>query len=154
MSLSSHNRVEVLHGVNFDMLGSRDPLQYGGLTLSELEVKIKRFAAEFGLEVTFFQTNHEGEYVERLHRLPEMADAAIINPGAWTHYSWAIRDALEFSGVPAVEIHLSDVSKREEFRKLSVFDGLESRIGRVYGKGPDGYREALEIVAGHLGASS
>ena len=154
MSLSSHNRVEVLHGVNFDMLGSRDPLHYGGLTLSELEVKIKRFAAEFGLEVTFFQTNHEGEYVERLHRLPEMADAAIINPGAWTHYSWAIRDALEFSGVPAVEIHLSDVSKREEFRKLSVFDGLESRIGRVYGKGPDGYREALEIVAGHLGASS
>ena len=154
MSLSSHNRVEVLHGVNFDMLGSRDPLHYGGLTLSELEVKVKRFAAEFGLEVTFFQTNHEGEYVERLHRLPEMADAAIINPGAWTHYSWAIRDALEFSGVPAVEIHLSDVSKREEFRKLSVFDGLESRIGRVYGKGPDGYREALEIVAGHLGASS
>ncbi len=154
MSLSSHNRVEVLHGVNFDMLGSRDPLHYGGLTLSELEVKIKRFAAEFGLEVTFFQTNHEGEYVERLHRLPEMADAAIINPGAWTHYSWAIRDALEFSGVPAVEIHLSDVSKREEFRKISVFDGLESRIGRVYGKGPDGYREALEIVAGHLGVSS
>jgi 3-dehydroquinate dehydratase II len=154
MSLSSHNRVEVLHGVNFDMLGSRDPLHYGGLTLSELEVKIKRFAAEFGIEVTFFQTNHEGEYVERLHRLPEMADAAIINPGAWTHYSWAIRDALEFSGVPAVEIHLSDVSKREEFRKISVFDGLESCIGRVYGKGPDGYREALEIVAGHLGASS
>jgi 3-dehydroquinate dehydratase-2 len=154
MSLSSHNRVEVLHGVNFDMLGSRDPLHYGGLTLSELEVKIKRFATDFGLEVTFFQTNHEGEYVERLHRLPEMADAAIINPGAWTHYSWAIRDALEFSGVPAVEIHLSDVSKREEFRKISVFDGLESRIGRVYGKGPDGYREALEIVAGHLGLSS
>ncbi|MGZ5310530.1 MAG: type II 3-dehydroquinate dehydratase [Solirubrobacterales bacterium] len=154
MSSSSHNRVEVLHGVNFDMLGSRDPLHYGGLTLSELEVKIKRFATDFGLEVTFFQTNHEGEYVERLHRLPEMADAAIINPGAWTHYSWAIRDALEFSGVPAVEIHLSDVSKREEFRKISVFDGLESRIGRVYGKGPDGYREALEIVAGHLGVSS
>lgn len=153
MSPSSHNRVEVLHGVNFDMLGSRDPLHYGGLTLSELEVKIKRFATGFGLEVTFFQTNHEGEYVERLHRLPEMADAAIINPGAWTHYSWAIRDALEFSGVPAVEIHLSDVSKREEFRKISVFDGLESRIGRVYGKGPDGYREALEIVAGHLGVS-
>ncbi|MGZ5320096.1 MAG: type II 3-dehydroquinate dehydratase [Solirubrobacterales bacterium] len=154
MSSSSHNRVEVLHGVNFDMLGSRDPLHYGGLTLSELEVKIKRFATDFGLEITFFQTNHEGEYVERLHRLPEMADAAIINPGAWTHYSWAIRDALEFSGVPAVEIHLSDVSKREEFRKISVFDGLESRIGRVYGKGPDGYREALEIVAGHLGVSS
>ncbi len=95
---SSHNRVEVLHGVNFDMLGSRDPLHYGGLTLPELELKIKGFANELGLEATFFQTNHEGEYVEHLHRLPEMADAAILNPGAWTHYSWAIRDALEFIG--------------------------------------------------------
>ncbi|HET8975171.1 MAG TPA: type II 3-dehydroquinate dehydratase [Solirubrobacterales bacterium] len=154
MSATVNNRVEVLHGVNFDMLGSRDPLHYGGLTLPELEVKIKRFATQLGLEVAFFQSNHEGEYVEHLHRLPEIADAAILNPGAWTHYSWAIRDALEFSGVPAVEIHLSDVSKREEFRKVSVFDGLESRIGRIYGKGPDGYREALEIVAGHLEASS
>jgi 3-dehydroquinate dehydratase-2 len=153
MSPTSHNRVEVMHGVNFDMLGSRDPLHYGGLTLRELEVKIKRFATELGLEVAFFQTNHEGEYVEHLHRLPELADAAILNPGAWTHYSWAIRDALEFSGMPAVEIHLSDVSKREEFRKVSVFDGLSSRIGRIYGKGPDGYQEALETVAEHLGVS-
>jgi 3-dehydroquinate dehydratase-2 len=154
MSATVNNRVEVLHGVNFDMLGSRDPLHYGGLTLPELEVKIKRFATELGLEVAFFQSNHEGDYVEHLHRLPEIADAAILNPGAWTHYSWAIRDALEFSGVPAVEIHLSDVSKREDFRKISVFDGLESRIGRIFGKGPDGYREALEIVAAHLEASS
>jgi 3-dehydroquinate dehydratase II len=154
MSAGVKNRVEVLHGVNFDMLGSRDPLHYGGLSLTELEVKIKRFATEAGLEVTFFQTNHEGEFVEHLHRLPEIADAAILNPGAWTHYSWAIRDALEFSGVPAVEIHLSDISKREEFRRISVFDGLESRIGRVYGKGPDGYREALGILAEHLAVSA
>ena len=144
------NRVEVLHGVNFDMLGSRDRLVYGGFTLTELEVKIKGFARELGLEATFFQSNSEGEFVEHLHRLPEISDAAIVNAGAWTHYSWAIRDALDLTGVPAVEVHLSDVSAREEFRKISVFDGLELIIGRIYGKGPDGYREALELIKDHL----
>lgn len=134
MSAETHNRVEVLHGVNLDRLGRRDPEHYGGETLAELELRVKRFATELGLEVTFFQTNHEGEYVERLHRLPEMADAAILNPGAWTHYSYAIRDALELAGVPAVEIHLSDVSQREEFRRLSVFEGLDSVIARISGR--------------------
>lgn len=147
-------RVEIMHGVNFDMLGARDPNHYGGNTLPELELKIKRFANDLGLEATFFQTNHEGEYVERLHRLPEMADAAILNPGAWTHYSYAIRDALEFSALPAVEIHLSDISNREEFRKVSVFEGLDSVIGRIYGKQAEGYREALELLATHLGSGS
>jgi len=145
----SHNRVEVMHGVNLDMLGRRDPEQYGTLSLPELEVKIRRWARERGLEAAFFHTNHEGEFVEHLHRLPELADAAILNPGAWTHYSWGIRDALEFAGVPAVEVHISDISKREEWRKHSVFDGLV--IGRVYGKGADGYQEALDIVAERLG---
>jgi len=145
----SHNRVEVMHGVNLDMLGRRDPEQYGTLSLPELEVKIGRWARERGLEAAFFHTNHEGEFVEHLHRLPELADAAILNPGAWTHYSWGIRDALEFAGVPAVEVHISDISKREEWRKHSVFDGLV--IGRVYGKGADGYQEALDIVAERLG---
>jgi 3-dehydroquinate dehydratase-2 len=146
----TRNRVEVLHGVNFDMLGSRDRLIYGDFTLTELEVKIKGFARELGLEATFFQSNAEGEFVEHLHRLPEISDAAIVNAGAWTHYSWAIRDALELTGVPAVEVHLSDISTREEFRKISVFDGMDLIIGRVYGKGPDGYREALELIASHL----
>lgn len=148
------NRVSVLHGVNFDVLGRRPSAHYGGLSLTELEVKISHFAGELGLDASFFQTNHEGAYCEFLHRAGERADGLLLNPGAWTHYSWAIRDALEFSGVPAVEIHLSDVSKREDFRKISVFDGLESRIGRIFGKGPDGYRDALEIVAAHLEASS
>jgi len=143
------NRVEVMHGVNLDMLGGRDPEHYGGFTLSELQLTIGRFAKDLGLEAAFFQSNHEGEFVEHLHRLPERADAAIINAGAWTHYSWAIRDALEFSGVPAVEVHISDVSAREGWRKISVFDGLV--IGRVYGKREQGYREALELIAGHLG---
>ena len=151
MPVSSHNRVEVLHGVNFDMLGSRNRLIYGGFTLPELEVKIKRFASDLNLVATFFQSNEEGEFVEHLHRLPEIADAAIVNAGAWTHYSYAIRDALELTGVPTVEIHLSDISNREEWRRRSVFEDLDLVFGRVYGKGPDGYREALELIAAKLG---
>jgi 3-dehydroquinate dehydratase-2 len=148
---STRNRVEVLHGVNLDMLGSRDHDIYGDFTLPELEVRIKRFARELDLEAAFFQTNSEGEFVEHLHRLPERADAAIVNAGAWTHYSWAIRDALDLTGIPTVEVHLSDISKREEWRKQSVFEGLEPIIGQIYGKGADGYREALELIAGRLG---
>ena len=138
------NRVEVMHGVNLDVLGRRDPEHYGADTLPELERRIKRFAHELALEVRFFQTNHEGEFVEHLHRLPEVADAALLNPGAWTHYSYAIRDALEIAGLPAVEVHLSDVGSREEWRHRSVLEGLA--IGAVSGKGPDGYRDALEML--------
>jgi 3-dehydroquinate dehydratase II len=146
----TRNRVEVLHGVNFDMLGRRDCEIYGDFSLTELEVKIKRFARDLDLETRFFQTNSEGEFVEHLHRLPEIADAAIVNAGAWTHYSWAIRDALDLTGIPTVEVHLSDISNREKWRQTSVFEGLDLVIGRVYGKGPDGYREALELLAQRL----
>jgi 3-dehydroquinate dehydratase-2 len=145
----THNRVEVLHGVNLDMLGRRDPEHYGTFTLPELEIQIKRFARGLDLEASFFQSNHEGAYVERLHRLPDAADAAVLNPGSWTHYSWAIRDALEVAGVPAVEVHLSDVQSREEWRRRSVLDGLV--IGVVSGQGADGYRTALEMLARELG---
>lgn len=147
--MASPNRVAVMHGVNLDQLGARDPEQYGSFTLAELEERIEGWARELSLETTFFQTNHEGEFVEHLHGLPEVADAAILNPGSWTHYSWAIRDALEFSGLPAVEIHISDVMAREKWRHLSVFDGLV--VGRIYGKKDEGYREALQILARHLG---
>jgi len=146
----TRNRVEVMHGVNFDMLGRRDRDVYGDFSLTELEVKIKRFARDLELEAAFFQTNSEGEFVEHLHRLPEIADAAIVNAGAWTHYSWAIRDALDLTGIPTAEVHLSDISKREEWRRSSVFEGLELIIGQIYGKGPEGYREALELIAGRL----
>jgi 3-dehydroquinate dehydratase II len=142
------NRVEVLHGVNLDLLGRRDLELYGGMSLPELEVKIKRYAADLGLTVTFFQSNFEGEFVEYLHRVRELADAAIMNAGAWTHYSYAIRDALEIADVPVVEVHLSDVSQREEWRRHSVFEGLV--LGVVSGKGPDGYREALEMLKAEL----
>jgi len=147
---TSRNRVEVMHGVNFDVLERRDPNIYGGLSLRELEVRIKRWARELGLEARFFQTNSEGEFCEHLHRLPELTDAAIINAGAWTHYSRAVADALEITGMPAVEVHLSDVESREEWRRLSVFEGIV--LEKISGKGPDGYREALEVVARELGA--
>jgi 3-dehydroquinate dehydratase II len=145
---ATRNRIEVMHGVNLDQLGRRDPSHYGTLTLKELELRISDDARDLGLEVRFFQTNHEGEFVEHLHRLEGMADAIVLNPGAWTHYSYAIRDALELTGLPTVEVHLSDVDFREEWRRRSVL--TELCIGRVAGKGPDGYRDALERLRAEL----
>ena len=146
----TRNRVAVLHGVNFDILERRDAGVYGGFSLAELERRIAGWARELGLEPIFFQTNHEGEFVEYLHRLPDLADSAILNAGAWTHYSRAIADALEVAGLPAVEVHLSDVESRDDWRKLSVFDGLV--LAKISGKGADGYRDALEALARELGA--
>ena len=145
----ARNRVEVLHGVNFDVLERRDPEIYGGLSLTELENRIKHWARELELDSMFFQTNSEGEFVEHLHRLPETADAVVVNAGAWTHYSYAIGDALELAALPAVEVHLSDVEAREDWRRVSVFEG--NVVAKVSGKGPDGYREALEILTKELG---
>jgi 3-dehydroquinate dehydratase-2 len=142
------NRIEVMHGVNLDQLGRRDPAHYGGETLEQLEMRISKAAAELGLEVRFFQTNHEGAFVEHLHRLVGMVDGIVLNPGAWTHYSYAIRDALELTGLPAVEVHLSDVDSREPWRRESVI--RELCLARIAGKGPDGYREALERLRGEL----
>jgi 3-dehydroquinate dehydratase-2 len=133
-----------MHGVNFDVLERRDLGHYGGFTLTELEVRVKRYARELGLEATFFQTNHEGEFCEQLHRSSERADGLLINAGAWTHYSYAIRDALEVAGVPAVEVHLSAIDEREDWRRVSVI--REVCVGQVQGKGVDGYREALEVL--------
>ncbi|WP_249009819.1 type II 3-dehydroquinate dehydratase [Conexibacter sp. DBS9H8] len=135
-------RIEVMHGVNLDQLGRRDPAHYGGLGLAELEMEIATAAADLGLVTSFFQTNHEGAFVEHLHDLT--VDGVLLNPGAWTHYSYAIRDALELTGLPAVEVHLSAVSEREAFRQVSVI--AELCCGTVSGKGPDGYREALSLL--------
>ncbi|MFN8112352.1 MAG: type II 3-dehydroquinate dehydratase [Solirubrobacterales bacterium] len=146
---SAHNRVAVMHGVNLDMLGRRDPAVYGTETLSQYEYRIHEFARELGLEASFFQTNHEGEFCEYLHRVPETADAVLVNAGAWSHYSWAIRDALEVASKPAVEVHISDVANREDWRSISVFDGLVA--AKISGKGLDGYREGLEVLAKELG---
>jgi 3-dehydroquinate dehydratase-2 len=143
-----NNRVEIMHGVNLDQLGRRDPAHYGKQDLPALERSIEAWSQELGLSVRFFQTNHEGVFVEHLHALPDLADAVILNPGAWTHYSWAIRDALELVRVPAVEVHLSAVHDREEWRRHSVIADLCQAT--VSGKGPDGYREALELLKREL----
>jgi 3-dehydroquinate dehydratase-2 len=144
-------RIEVLHGVNLNMLGHRDPAIYGTMTLPELQVRIEEFAAELGLRVRFSQTNAEGELIERLHRVRDEADGIVLNPGAWTHYAWAIRDALEIAALPTVEVHLSDIKNREAWRRVSVVEDL--CIASVTGQGPDGYRIALEHLRGELEAS-
>ena len=148
MSAPPRNRVEVMHGVNLDQLERRDPAQYGSLTLTELERLIAEQASGLGLQPRFFHTNHEGEFVEHLHRLEGLADAVILNPGAWSHYSYAIRDALELAALPAIEVHLSDISRREDWRRHSVI--AELCIAQVTGKGPDGYGEALQRLRKEL----
>jgi 3-dehydroquinate dehydratase II len=136
------NRVAVMHGVNLDMLDRRPAEHYGGLTFTRLETRIDHFARELGLDARFFQTNHEGEYVEELHKASDYADALLLNPGAWTHYAWSLRDAVELTGLPAVEVHLSDVKQREPFRAVSVL--ADVCVASVSGQGVDGYRAALE----------
>jgi 3-dehydroquinate dehydratase-2 len=138
------NRVAVLHGVNLDALDRRPAEHYGGLTFTRLERDIERYAHELGLEARFFQSNHEGEYVEEIHKASDYADGLLLNPGAWTHYSWALRDAVEASGLPMVEVHLSDVEHREPFRRVSVFDDV--RVAKISGKGVEGYRDGLAAL--------
>jgi len=140
-------QVVVLNGVNLDVLGRRDPKIYGGVSLGDLETRIYEWASQLGCHVRCRQTNNEGEYVGWCHDALDWADAVIANPGAWTHYSYAIRDALELLDVPLVEVHLSNVEGREEWRRHSVIADLAAL--RVVGKGPEGYREALEFVVEH-----
>jgi len=138
-------RVAVLNGVNLDVLHRRDPELYGGLTLSQLEGRIYEWARELELAAECRQTNNEGEYVAWCHDALDWAGGVIANPGAWTHYSYAIRDALELFEAPVVEVHLSDIDHREEWRRQSVLADIVS--ARVVGKGPQGYREALAFLA-------
>jgi 3-dehydroquinate dehydratase II len=138
-------RVAVLNGVNLDMLHRRDPKLYGGVSLNQLETQIYAWALELELQADCRQTNSEGEYVAWCHDALDWAGGVVANPGAWTHYSYAIRDALELFDAPVVEVHLSDIEQREEWRRHSVL--AEIAAERVIGKGPDGYREALEFLA-------
>jgi 3-dehydroquinate dehydratase-2 len=137
-------QVVVLNGVNLDVLGRRDPELYGGISLGDLETRIYEWASQLGCHVRCRQTNSEGEYVGWCHDALDWADGVVANPGAWTHYSYAIRDALELLKVPLVEVHLSNVDKREEWRRHSVIAELAAK--RVVGKGPEGYREALAFI--------
>ena len=138
-------RVAVLNGVNLDVLDRRDPTLYGGLSLNQLESKIYDWARELELLAECRQTNSEGEYVGWCHDAFDWAGGVIVNPGAWSHYSYAIRDAVELFNVPVVEVHLSDIEHREEWRKHSVVADLAA--ARVIGKGPEGYHDALQYLA-------
>ena len=138
-------QVVVLNGANLDVLARRDSDLYGGISLSELETRIYEWAHELGMTVRCRQSNSEGEYVGWIHDAHRDADGVVVNPGAWTHYSYAIHDALEILDVPIVEVHLSNVEEREEWRRHSVIADLVSH--RVVGKGPDGYRDALAYLA-------
>lgn len=146
--MMARHRVEVMHGVNLDQLGRRPESIYGDLTFDRLELRVSDYAHDLGLQVRFFQTNAEHEFVEHLHRLEGLADAIVMNPGAWTHYAWAIRDALEIASLPTVEVHLSDVDRREEWRRLSVV--RELCVATVSGQGVEGYRAALQRVKEEL----
>ena len=136
--------VSVLNGVNLDVLDRRDPELYGGIGLEELERRIAAWAEQLGCTARCRQTNSEGEYVGWCHEALDWADGVIANPGAWTHYSYAIRDALELLSVPVVEVHLTDIEAREEWRRRSVI--AEVAATRIIGKGAEGYREALEFL--------
>ncbi len=142
------NRVAILHGINLGALERRPAQHYGGLTFTELEQRIGRFARELDLQVSFLQTDHEGDYVRALHRAADHADGLLLNPGAWTHYAWSLRDAVELSGLPAVEVHLSDVKHREPFRAVSVLEDV--CLAAVSGQGVAGYRAALERLKAAL----
>jgi 3-dehydroquinate dehydratase-2 len=144
------NRIEVMHGVNMNMLGRRAQSHYGTLSLPELELRVSDYGRELGLELRFFQTNSEADFVDHLHRLEGMADGIVINPGAWTHYSWAIHDALEIAALPTVEVHLSAIDEREEWRRISVVRDL--CVATVSGAGVEGYREALARLSQELDA--
>jgi 3-dehydroquinate dehydratase-2 len=127
------------------MLARRDPSVYGGLSLNELETQIYAWAHELSMTVRCRQTNSEGEYVGWIHDAFGDVDGLVVNPGAWSHYSYAIHDALDILEMPIVEVHLSNIHEREEWRRHSVIADLAAH--RVIGKGPEGYREALEFLA-------
>jgi len=135
-------KIFIIHGPNLNLLGTRDPEQYGTLTLDKVNTAIRRKARELHLETRIVQTNHEGRIIDLLHRRRKWADGIILNPGAFTHYSYAIRDAVEAIQTPVVEVHLSDIYQREDFRRVSVI--REVCAAQIYGKKVASYLEALE----------
>jgi len=144
-------RIFIIHGPNLNLLGRRDAAQYGTLTLDRVNRAIRKKARELKIEVRILQTNHEGKIIDALHRRRKWADGFILNPGAFTHYSYAIRDAVEAIGSPVVEVHLSNIYAREEFRRISVIKPV--CLHQVVGKKVDSYLEGLTFLAQHLDKS-
>jgi 3-dehydroquinate dehydratase-2 len=144
-------RILMLHGINLNMFGKRDPAQYGTITLAEIDAQLKKLGRELGVELECFQTNHEGAMCERIHQaFTEGVDAVLINAGAWTHYSYGIRDALAILKVPVVEVHMSNIHAREQFRRHSVL--AEIAKGQICGFGVDSYLLALRAAVSALQA--
>lgn len=142
------HRIDVLNGPNLNMLGIREPGVYGDVSLSAIEQMISEKASQLGVQITFFQSNHEGAMIDRIHAAYGNKDGIIINPGAWTHYSYAIRDALSAVAMPVVEVHISNIHKREAFRHHSVVAPVA--LGQIAGFGPLGYTMALEALVAQL----
>lgn len=131
-------KILLLNGINLNMFGKRDPKQYGTVTLDEINASVKALGKELGADVDCFQTNHEGEMVERIHQgFRDGVDAVLINAGAWTHYSYGIRDALAILKCPIIEIHMSNIHAREPFRHVSVI--AEIAKGQICGFGVESY---------------
>jgi len=145
-------RIAVLNGPNLNMLGIREPGVYGNESLSAIETQVKSRGDELGVQISFFQTNHEGDMIDRIHSAYGNEDGIIINPGAWTHYSYAIRDALSAVSIPIVEVHLSNIHKREAFRHVSVVAPVA--LGQIAGFGASGYLMALDGLVRKLQSES
>lgn len=139
-------KILVIHGPNLNLLGKREPDIYGSFTLDEINSRLAALAGELGVEVSFYQSNHEGELVQKIQDAMGVAQAIVINPGAYTHTSIALRDAIASTGIPTVEAHISNIYKREEFRKHSYISGVAA--GQISGFGPDSYLLALRAAVG------
>ncbi len=140
-------KILVMHGPNLNLLGKREPDIYGNLTLEEINRRTAALAGELGVEVVFFQSNHEGELVQKIQDAMGAYGAIVINPGAYTHTSVALRDAISSTGIPTVEVHISNIYRREEFRKHSYISGVA--VGQITGFGADSYLLALRAAASY-----
>ncbi|OGW37597.1 MAG: type II 3-dehydroquinate dehydratase [Nitrospirae bacterium GWD2_57_9] len=142
-------KILVVHGPNLNLLGKREPEIYGNFTLDDINSKMRELGQELGVDVSFFQSNHEGEMVQKIQEAMGVFDAIVINPGAYTHTSVALRDAISSTGIPTVETHISNIYRREEFRKHSYISGVA--VGQIAGFGPDSYLLALRAAVGQAG---
>jgi len=142
-------RILVLNGPNLNLLGEREPEHYGTATLEQIENDLRKASYRLQVELEFFQSNHEGSLIDKIHEERKYCQGIIINPGALTHYSYSLRDAIEAVGIPTVEVHLSDIHSREEWRRHSVISDVAWKV--ITGQGPAGYTEALDLLAGSLG---